>query len=226
MTKLLTVENHKTPKGEKSGWLTGILYLASSTIAGKGINVCPCADDGCKAACLYTAGRGRFKKIQKARIRKTRLLFSDRLGFVQQLDKDIESLKRKAKRKNMKLAIRLNGTSDLPWHTEAYGALPSKHPEVQFYDYTSVLRSIEQDRPKNYHLTFSRHTNNADDCVKALKLGVNVAAVFEKAPESCQGYLVTSGDDNDLRFLDPSPCVVALTPKGRAKHDSTGFVIR
>lgn len=55
--KLLTVNNAKTVKGEKQGYLTGILYLAPSDKAGNGINTCANASAGCREACLFTAGR-------------------------------------------------------------------------------------------------------------------------------------------------------------------------
>jgi hypothetical protein len=33
------------------------------------------------------------------------------------------------------------------------------------------------------------------------------------------------GDDSDLRFLDPPGVVVALYAKGRARLDTSGFVV-
>ena len=37
---------------------------------------------------------------------------------------------------------------------------------------------------------------------------------------------IIDGDEHDARFLDPGPSyVVALTAKGRAKTDTSGFVI-
>jgi hypothetical protein len=37
---------------------------------------------------------------------------------------------------------------------------------------------------------------------------------------------VIDGDANDLRFLDPSPCIVGLRAKGKgARSDRTGFVL-
>ena len=40
------------------------------------------------------------------------------------------------------------------------------------------------------------------------------------------GYPVIDGDRNDLRFLDPAPCIVALRAKGAgARRDTTGFVL-
>ncbi len=66
--KVLSVStDSKTVKGEKVGVLTGILYLAPSDISG--FQVCPKSTKGCKAACLYSAGRSvAFPKINEARI--------------------------------------------------------------------------------------------------------------------------------------------------------------
>src|SRR6266478_8125927 len=99
--KLLSVSaDAKTIKGKKYGFLTGILYLAPSDISG--INVCAMATNGCKAGCLFTAGRaGMFPKINEARIRKTHELFRDRQDFLNQLRRDINALLRKAKREKL-----------------------------------------------------------------------------------------------------------------------------
>ena len=99
--KLLSVSaDAKTIKGEKQGFLTGILYLAPANTSG--INVCAAATDGCKAGCLNKAGRAAiFPMIEQARIRKTRELFADRNTFLVQLRKDIQALVRKADRENM-----------------------------------------------------------------------------------------------------------------------------
>src|SRR5574343_345444 len=83
--KLLTTQNAKTTKGEVigPGYLTGILYLAPHKLSG--YNVCPWSTPGCRKACLYSAGRGRFSNVQQARIKKTQLLFKDKQAFVAQL---------------------------------------------------------------------------------------------------------------------------------------------
>ena len=61
----------------------------------------------------------------------------------------------------------------------------------------------------------------------ALDNGMNAAVVFRKEyklPE-WRGINVTDGDKDDLRFLDPSNSIVALYAKGKAKKDTTGFVV-
>ena len=100
---------------------------------------------------------------------------------------------------------------------------------VQWYDYTKIqarmMRYLEGKMPSNYHLTFSKSENNWDKCLEVLKHGGNVAAVFNKLPETFMGYDVIDGDKSDLRFLDPFNVIVGLKAKGMARKDKSGFVI-
>jgi hypothetical protein len=55
-----------------------------------------------------------------------------------------------------------------------------------------------------------------------------MAVVFRdknNIPKEFLGRKVIDGDADDLRFLDPDNVVVALYAKGKAKKDTTGFVI-
>jgi hypothetical protein len=122
----------------------------------------------------------------------------------------------------MKPAVRLNGTSDIEW--TRFGIM-DEFPDVQFYDYTKVFNRLTQERPANYHLTFSKNESNDEECEAALKLGVNVAAVFKTLPQQWMGRQVISGDETDVRFVDGTGIIVGLTAKGQAKKDKTGFVI-
>ena len=72
--KLISVGNNaKTVKGDGSEYLTAILYMAPADNL-EGVNVCAMAEvAGCKAACLYTAGRGKMSSVQAGRLRKTML---------------------------------------------------------------------------------------------------------------------------------------------------------
>lgn len=237
--KLLGVgRDAKTVKGEKDGYLTGILYLAPADLSG--YEVCPQRSAGCTAGCLNTAGQGAFSNVQIARVAKTKRYFEDRRGFMDDLVKDIRALIRKAERLGMKPAVRLNGTSDIPWERiPAAGALTRNpqnimelFPEVQFYDYTKITkRALAAARngrfwPDNYHLTFSKTEDNLEDCLHVLAEGGNVSAVFrDDLPETFQQFTVIDGDKNDLRFLDPKGCIVGLKAKGKARQDTSGFVI-
>ena len=230
---VLTYGNTKTAKGEASGYLTGILHLAPGAISGA--QVCPKASAGCLAACLNTAGRGRFDSIQQARIKKTRWLFDDRSGFMAALVKSIEATVRKAQREGLIPTIRLNGTSDLPWEKfkcvrdgVEYRNPMEAFPDVQFYDYTKIparaIKWADGQMPSNYHVTFSASEDNESACRMVSMAGGNVAVVFDTIPDAWYGRVVVDGDKTDLRFLDPAGVVVGLKAKGSAKTDSSGFV--
>lgn len=233
---LLSKGDAKTVKGEESGYLTGILYLAPHTLAGR--NVCTHASAGCIFSCLFAAGMGAFESVQGARIAKTKAFFRDPKGFVETLAQDIEALKRKAARLGLSPCVRLNGTSDLPW--ENLGGqigvnLMRRFPEIAFYDYTKhpgrARAFLEGRLPANYSLTFSRSECNGETALQLAKAGVNVAVVFaakkgSKLPRTWAGRPVIDGDKDDLRFLDKRGCIVGLRAKGKAKKDESGFVVQ
>jgi hypothetical protein len=222
-------ENVKTVKGQKKGVYTGILYLAPANESG--FNVCPNASEGCKAVCLYNSGNAMvFKHINESRIKKTQLFFKDRIAFVNQLKHEITLAVKRAKLKKLKLAIRLNGTSDLPW--ENFFPM-AEFPKVPFYDYTKspsrMKRYLDGFMPANYSLTFSLSETNKDKALDVLANKGNVAMVFrtrnaEKLPKTYMGYRVVNGDLNDLRFRDKKNVIVGLALKGHAQKDLSGFV--
>jgi len=241
MSLLSISADAKTIKGEKQGYLTGILYLAPHTSAGVG-NLCPNASPGCIAACLNTAGRGVFSNVQAARIAKTQRFHAGRAAFLTELERDIAALVRKAERAHMIPVVRLNGTSDIPWENVPHDGAPNimaRFPTVQFYDYTKSARrmakSLLPDWPRNYHLTFSRSECNDAEALSTLASGGNAAVVFatrkgDALPIEWHGYRVIDGDTSDLRFLDAAPrgiigYVVGLYAKGKARKDTSGFVV-
>ena len=238
--KLLSTGNPKILKGLKQGFNTYIMHLAPANLSG--YETCPKRTVGCTSACLNTAGRGgMFKKgentnmIQKARIRKTKMFFEDRITFMNLLVKDIELAIKQSIKKDLVPVFRMNGTSDLSFEKyevlrngQSYTNIFTAFPEVQFYDYTKVLgRKVKN--ISNYHLTFSAADGNDADVYRAIAEGYNVATVFglkktEPMPETYSGRTVFNGDDSDLRFLDPKGVVVGLYAKGKAKKDTSGFV--
>lgn len=231
---LSTSADAKTVKGQKLGYLTGILYLAPSDIAGRG-NVCPMAEKaGCLKACLYTAGRGAFNSIQQARIAKTQYFFDNQQAFMLDLYKSVKSVINKAKKQNLIPLIRLNGTSDIAW--ENIPVLNFKNifeafPNVQFYDYTKI--PTRKNIPSNYDLTFS-YSGIAEyqPIVKKALLNdklARIAVVFDKQeniPYKFLGRAVLGGDNSDVRHLDKKGSIIALYAKGKAKRDNSGFVIK
>ena len=191
--------------------------------------------------------------IQLARERKTRLFLEARDIFMTDLITDIMKFVRYCEKKGKLPCLRLNGTSDIQWENiyignmEQYSldttemsnvemfskkqlGLECKNifelfPDVQFYDYTKIpTRKVEQ--YKNYHLTWSYSEANSKYAQYFDAIKYNIAVVFHGTmPIYYKGREVIDGDKSDIRFKDKPNVVVGLKAKGKARHDSSGFVI-
>jgi hypothetical protein len=149
---------------------------------------------------------------------------------------DIEIAKQRAIKKGLKLAVRLNGTSDKPWEDMpfidydeiSHKSIIHKHGDIQFYDYTKCYKRIfDSNVPDNLHFTFSYSGRNKAKCMAALKHGVNVAVIFGiNPPKNFWGYKVINGGESDLRFLDKSPSIVGLRAKGLARRVNSRIIVR
>ena len=216
--------NAKTAKNEIE---TFILYLAPSDIIGTH-NLCPFASEGCRKACLYSAGRGAFSNVQQSRINKTKFWAYDREQFYVQLANEILAIHSKTVNQ---VAIRLNGTSDvdhmgLIFRYTGINFLSAEYSNILFYDYTKSIKQIEKYKGTNYKLTFSLSETNQTEAIQVLLDGGNIAAVFSgELPQSYKGFKVIDGDKSDLRYFDPANVIVGLKAKGQAKKDTSGFVI-
>jgi len=224
--KLLNIDNNaKTVKGQKKGYKTAILYLAPSTQSG--FNTCPMASEGCKKACLYTAGHGAFNNVQQGRINKTRWYIQERNTFMAQLRKEISNHIKNCSNKGFIPCIRLNGTSDISFENTG---IFEEFPNVQFYDYTKIykraLKYVNGQYPSNYHLTYSLNEDNYKEAFDILLKGGNISAVFRnELPKTYKGYKVINADETDLRFTDDNNIIAGLMAKGKAKKDYSGFVL-
>jgi len=226
--------NAKTVKGDGSEYVTAIKYMMpyKTMFQGKVHNICAMAEKaGCHVACLNTAGRGVMTSVQKGRLRKTQLFIADKLSFMQQLNDDVHVFHRRCSKKGIQSCVRLNGTSDIQYEKLD---LMNTFPDVQFYDYTKIAKRAYAELPSNYHLTLSyseKDEGYARQIRKAVDdTGVNMAVVFgvksaDDFPATFLGLPVINGDKDDLRFLDPTHCVVGLIAKGKAKKDTSGFVV-
>jgi len=188
--------------------------------------------------------------IQHARIDRTRLFIDDRPEFFRRLYQEIRAFLRKAERMQLTPVIRLNGTSDILWEKIPMPVSDNKRgihcifanvfsvfPEVQFYDYTKIYKRLYRELPRNYYLALSYSEASekyAAKCWEAWReTGCNLVIVYRDRDaidqasmfaEECRKRFV-DGDANDLRFLDPKNAIVALKAKGKARKDSSGFVI-
>lgn len=240
----------KTSKGEKLGYITGILYLAPSDISG--YQVCPMAKlAGCEAPCLYKAGRGGFNSVQRARVAKTRRFFTDRVSFMRDVAFSVGKLIQSAMLAGSNPLVRLNGTSDIKWENIPvsidaataraisracgfdipvgdYASIMAVFPEIQFYDYTKIPN--RRDIPSNYDLTFSYSGVVSFERYnrRAIESGARIAAVFRtraSIPAQFQGLPTIDGDNTDVRHIEPRRVTVALYAKGPARNDRSGFVV-
>ena len=242
--RLLSAGNAKLVKrGEiKETWAITGLSLAPAEMSG--YNMCASSSPECRKFCLFGTGRAAehmhkqdegHSAIWVTRIVKTLWYMEERLFFMDRLVLQIGNLAKKHDR----LGIRLNVFSDRPWETQQVHVHPNRagvtpgvyrnlmevFPQVQFYDYTKILKRLPI-LPHNYHLTFSLCENNQAEAKAALHRGHNVAAVMDDMPETFLGHRVIDGDEHDLRFLDPTPVVVRLKPKGDLLRSDSPFVQR
>jgi len=206
--KLLTTMSTKIDKSQNDEYLNAILYLEPSYNA----KVCIAASKGCRASCLVNSGRMIMQNAVAARFNRTDFLYKDEQGFFAQLYAEIGLLLKKATKQGKKLAMRLNGTSDLDW-SQMYLAFPT----VQFYEYTKRPDlALKMATFANVHFTFSyTERTKTETMQKMLDRGHNVAVVFkDKVPSMFKGIPVIDGDKHDRRFEDDKGHIVGLKLKG------------
>ena len=237
--QLFTTNNTKIIKGMKKGVLTGILHMLPDEQVKDFLEdasiptVCPTAKiAGCYKDCLVFSGRGTMSPVFYSRLRKTLFYLQYKNEFIKLVDKEISRLLRKAKRENLELAIRINGTSDIPVLKELKEIL-LKYPNVKFYDYTKNPKSIKKlhslsNEIKNYHLTFSYTKEPLFEPLieKATHYNSNIAIVFQNEEQVNylienkkklklfdKVYNIINGDKTDLRYKDNNNSIVALRYK-------------
>jgi hypothetical protein len=221
--KLLTQSSAKLDKSQNDSYLNAIMYLDPNYNK----DVCKGASKGCKASCLINSGRMLMPSAVNARKERTRKYFEQRSLFMMQLQGEIAEQLAKAERQGKKLAIRLNGTSDIDW-TDIYKAFPM----VQFYEYTKRVDLIKKlNSLDNVHVTFSKHEKHTPKQIKkVMDSGNNIAVVFiDTPPSEYLGYEVVNGDKHDRRFEDKQGKIIGLKLKGtnaiKQLAINTGFAI-
>lgn len=224
--KLLTMANHKTPKGESAGWLSAILYLHPHD-SGGGKTLCPHSTPACREMCLAGAGLSALPRAQGAKQFRTDLFLNHQEAFLKLVAADIATLKAICGQEGLRAAVRLNGTSDILWER----LLDMSDPHVRWYDYSKIPIELRTGRHPDYHLTYS--IGGPDDIGRArsyLAAGHSVAVVVPEdvksqlighsalLPGSVQANFI-DGDKSDLRFLDPPSSIVLLKPKGYVRTE-------
>ena len=222
--KLLTHYSAKLDKSQNDEYLNAILYLDPSY----NNEVCKGKSKGCFESCLVNSGRMGMKSAINARKNRTEYYFNNNSMFLMTLKGEIAALLHKAEKQGKKLAIRLNGTSDIDF-TVVYNSFPT----VTFYEYTKRMDLVKKlHNINNVHVTFSKHENHTLENVSYLvRKGINVAIVFEnKPPETLVNIKVIDGDKHDRRFEDIKGAIIGLKLKGTNKVKSlaiaSGFALQ
>lgn len=254
LNKIFSTDSAKAIKAQGFGFINAIHYMAPASLSG--FNLCPHSSAGCRALCLgWESGQASMvandtdlNSVRLSRIAKAKRFMGDRVAYMADVVRSIETELAKAIAAGKRLCVRMNGATDIGWHGVAcrrsmhpegshkhlgdiYRNVFEAFPEVDFVDYTKNPRAFDRALPANYHLTFSRSDENETKALELLARGVNVAVVFGIAkPTLWNGFTVIDGDEHDLRQLDPRGAkgfVIALSPKGRkAKRDTSGFVVQ
>ena len=112
--RMLAVDTAKNAKGEKLGYMTGILFLSPATESGL-IDMCLGRNSHCTKACLgHSTGHLRFDKSRASRVDKTQMFVENRQLFLECVEWDIGMVIRRAERLGLTPVFRVNGSSDRP----------------------------------------------------------------------------------------------------------------
>lgn len=191
------------------------LELLPADISGKK-SLCAGAGE-CKFTCLAFSGVGNvltYKRIYDgklpapllAKCKRTKLFLEDRKFFEDLLNIELQTFRRVADLKKVKLAIRMNVTSDVDWSDFING-----NPDIQFYSYSKIFNRAEQ---PNHHITYSASEKTSKNQIcKLIAKGKNVAMIFKKVPSEWNGIEVMNGDENDDRYNDKSGVIIGLKYK-------------
>jgi hypothetical protein len=220
--KLLSIQNDiKTSKGNGYGYMTAICYLEPDP------KLCPHASPNCMPNCITTSGM--MPMVKNSRVERSEFYHDSKTAFNHLVIAEIKAFIKKARRKELIPVVRLNGTSDIVWEAVKIKGqtIFEMFPDIQFYDYTPNAYRFKRKLPDNYHLTFSRKDGNDTAAKRLASEGVNVAVVFggDKLPKTFYGKKVIDGDKHDLRFLDKKGVIVGLKAKGKARKETSGFVV-
>jgi hypothetical protein len=243
--------NAKAAVGQGLGYLNAIHYMDPHNMSG-GATVCPWAAR-CAKPCLTWSGQGHLPNVRLGRRRRALLFKGEMAGELSgpvayaamhrvAIDGHGSRVSRHliAVARNFGLipALRLNGTSDIPWEKPAFNVF-QPYPKLVKYDYTKGWERVLdwlRGRPgslghgfrsfgrgdfsdvENYHLTMSfggvldSKPHASETYQEILALGGNIAAVWET--EEKMAKAIAEGV-NELRINDAAGNTVKAIDLGR-----------
>ena len=170
----------KVPGVRGSGWILRGLAIAPADVGGR--EVCTWRSAGCSRACngLFSGGNN-MPNTRRAMIERKIYFFENREEFKAQLVEELYGLQRKADREGMRIAVRLNVSSDIVWE-RIFPELFGMFPGIRFYDYTKGALRHRPELPANYALSHSVcETSSFADLRDALDNGRNIVAAFNSS---------------------------------------------
>ena len=186
---------------------------------------------GCMELCLKSSGFAKiFKSVNIARQKKTEFLLNDRIGFINQLDKELFNFNKKCIKNNKTGFVRLNTISDYPFYKTG---LMQKYSNLIFIDYTKIAKRLFEKLPENYFLmfSFSGRLQYSNQVRMALKTDFPISVVFKcDFPETFLGRQVIDGDKSDLNNALSFNKILGLKFKEINKEDynefkNNGFIV-
>lgn len=250
MTEYLTT-NTKTSK-DVDGFELLIMQLAPVKVAkhrlddGTILNTCPDAG-ACAKTCIFSSGRGVSKSVFDARVWRTvNLIATD--GTINpvalaQIELELAKAVRSANKRGKRLAVRLNGFSDLPFESLLGPEFFARWFDVQFYDYTKSferwLLHLSGKLPVNYDLTFSCSEKRTIDDIELQDIIMSQharparCAVVSRNPKSLIAFGAwpdhqwVDGDQHDATFTWPTGTILVLAAKGKGgsrNPEATAFI--
>ena len=248
MTEYLTT-NTKVSK-DVDGFELLIMQLAPVKVAkhrlddGSVLNTCPDAG-ACAKTCIFSSGRGVSKSVFDARVWRTvNLIATD--GTINpvalaQIELELAKAVRSANKRGKRLAVRLNGFSDLDFVALLGREFFARWFDVQWYDYTKSFERWQSylagKLPANYDLTFSvsekRTLSDVMPIITKQHARPARCAVVSRNPKSLISFgagvdhQYVDGDMHDATFTWPTGTILVLAAKGKGgsrNPEATAFI--
>lgn len=210
-----------------------VLYMSPVKRNSFELNTCPMASLGCEAVCLDYSGQKVGQAKQRLAIARTDFYFAHRDLFWQRTYDEIMSEAKKLKSGD-ELAVRLNGTSDLPLFDEfcdwcvANNKVKGFPKNILFYDYTKIANKVTTSREqelmnplnRRHKVTYSLSEKvtpdgtGFDTAKRILLQNGSVAAVFKVNPRGIPEFNKSTGKRNKI----PKGWVAIPDGKGKKKY--------
>lgn len=182
------------------------------------INLCPWSTAGCRKNCLVHAGRGKSTAVVDGRMRKTLLATYFPAMFLALMRDDLQRIERT----NPDAWVRLNGTSDITWESNAVTYAMLAESNLQFGDYTKASPSQRPDPVGiSYRLARSAWPGRQTprDILNLRESGHSVSVVVDDSRplDGIEGFV--NADKTDEWLLSSTPVIGYLTAKGSLRRD-------